>query len=76
MGDRAMYVSEAAKLMGFSDPTLRRWIAKGEVHAEHDPGGRLRIRESEVRRVRAWFDGEPVPDAVQSPNSSSGSSYS
>jgi excisionase family DNA binding protein len=58
MTDRPLSVAEAAKMIPFvSEGTLYRWVRSGEVKAERAPGGRMKIRESEVRRINAWYEG-------------------
>ena len=65
MSDRALSVSEAAKLLTFiSEPTLYKWIRNGDVAVERAPNnGRMKIRESEVRRLLAFYQGVD-PDQV------------
>lgn len=63
MADKALSVPEAAALMPFlTETTLYKWIRKGEVAFERAPNGRKKIRESEVRRIVAWFEGTESDD--------------
>jgi molybdopterin-binding protein len=44
--------SEAARALGISLDTLRRWDRSGRIHAERDSGGRRVIASSEIERLR------------------------
>ncbi len=44
-------IGQAAKLLGVSTTTLRRWIYAGKVKAVRTQGGHFRIPESEVKRL-------------------------
>ena len=48
-------VSEAAKALGISVDTVRRWDRQGRLRAERDAGNRRMIPASEIDRLR----GEP-----------------
>ncbi len=43
----------AARLLGISYPTLRRWILAGRIAARRTPGGRYLIPDSEILRLLA-----------------------
>jgi molybdopterin-binding protein len=45
-------VSEAAKALGISVDTLRRWDRQGRIKAERDQGNRRVIAASEIERLR------------------------
>ncbi len=45
--------SQAGRLLGVTDDTIRRWTAEGRIEAETTPGGQMRIPVDEIRRVRA-----------------------
>jgi molybdopterin-binding protein len=47
--------SEAAKVLGISVDTLRRWDRQGRIKADRDKGNRRVIPASEIERLR----GEP-----------------
>lgn len=48
----ALYrLSEAARLLGISKPTLKLWIRRGNVRSVPTPGGHHRIPYSEVERL-------------------------
>ena len=44
-------ISEAARLLGTSDDSLRRWVEAGRVAAERDATGRLVVDGAELARV-------------------------
>jgi molybdopterin-binding protein len=44
-------ISEAARLLGTSDDSLRRWVDAGKVTAERDGAGRLVVDGAELARV-------------------------
>jgi molybdopterin-binding protein len=44
-------VSEAARLLGVSDDSLRRWADLGRVEVFHDDAGRLVVDGAELARV-------------------------
>lgn len=60
--DPMLSVAEAAKIIGISTDTLYNWIRRGEVVSLRSPGGRMKVRESEARRVLAWLNGETTLD--------------
>ena len=45
-------VSEAAKTLGISVDTLRRWDRQGRIRAERDTGNRRVVPASEIERLR------------------------
>jgi molybdopterin-binding protein len=45
-------VSEAAKTLGISVDTLRRWDRQGRIKAERDRGNRRVVPASEIERLR------------------------
>jgi molybdopterin-binding protein len=44
-------IAEAARLLGTSDDSLRRWVEAGKVTAERDSAGRLVVDGTELARV-------------------------
>ena len=50
-------VSEAAKTLGVSIDTLRRWDRQGRIHTERDPGNRRLVPASEIDRLRGTSEG-------------------
>ncbi|MBE7189456.1 molybdopterin-binding protein [Jatrophihabitans endophyticus] len=53
-------VSEAAKLLGHSDDTMRRYIDSGRLESSRDDAGRIVIEGVELARF-AVDDASPVP---------------
>lgn len=53
--ERLVSISEAAKALGVSITTLRRWEAEGRLIAEHTPGGHRRYDLAKLRPE--WFHG-------------------
>jgi molybdopterin-binding protein len=49
--------SEAAKTLGISLDTLRRWDRQGRIKTERDRGNRRLVRASEIDRLRGGNDG-------------------
>jgi molybdopterin-binding protein len=49
--------TEAAKLLGISLDTLRRWDRDGRIETMRDRGNRRLVAASEVRRLRGDSDG-------------------
>src|SRR4051794_15740474 len=49
--------SEAAKLLGVSLDTLRRWDRAGRVKTARDSGNRRIVAAAEIRRLRGESDG-------------------
>ena len=49
--------SEAAKLLGISLDTLRRWDRAGRIQTARDSGNRRIVSASEVRRLRGEQEG-------------------
>ncbi len=45
-------VSEAARELGISVDTLRRWDRAGRIRTERDTGNRRRVPRSEIERLR------------------------
>jgi hypothetical protein len=49
-GKKLYSTGEAAKLLGVSFITVKRWIYAGKIKAVKTPSGRYRIPESEIQR--------------------------
>lgn len=66
MSDRALSVTVAAGLLSpyISRQGLYDWIRRGDIKGEQGPGGRWIVRESEVARILAWYEGAD-PETVQ-----------
>jgi molybdopterin-binding protein len=57
--ERALYsASEAARALGISLDTLRRWDRSGRIRTERDAANRRLVRASEVERLRGKADDE------------------
>jgi len=51
--DTRLSIGEAARLLGVSVDTLRRWEADGLIAATRTPGNQRRYDLAEIERVRA-----------------------
>ena len=60
-----MQVREAARTLGVSENTVRRWEERGLLHAVRLPSGVRRFRPAEIEAVRARMY-EGLPPLVQS----------
>ena len=59
MTDRALYsASEAARALGISLDTLRRWDRAGRIRTERDAGNRRVVPAEEIERLRGKADDE------------------
>ncbi len=59
MTDRALYsASEAARALGISLDTLRRWDRSGRIRTERDAGNRRVVPAEEIERLRGKADDE------------------
>ena len=56
-------ISQAARLLGVSDDTVRRWIASADVAVSQDAAGRQVIAGSELAR-RAQQNAVPIDDSL------------
>jgi molybdopterin-binding protein len=61
-------IADAARLLGTSDDTLRRWVDQGRIAAERGPAGRLVVDGVEL--ARAARELLPVADALPLPRES------
>jgi molybdopterin-binding protein len=52
--------SEAARLLGISVETLRRWDRQGQIKTRRDGGNRRIIPASEIDRLRGGSDGHTL----------------
>jgi len=60
MARESYSVSEAARLLGISVETLRRWDRVGQITAHRDTGNRRVIPASEIDRLRGTPDGSSL----------------
>lgn len=59
MTDRALYTAgEAARALGISLDTLRRWDRAGRIRTERDAGNRRVVPAEEIERLRGKADDE------------------
>lgn len=59
MTERALYsASEAARALGISLDTLRRWDKAGRIRTERDAGNRRVVPADEIERLRGKADDE------------------
>jgi len=48
---------EAARILGFSENTVAKWVRAGILPAVREPGGRARIKMTDLRAFfRSWPD--------------------
>jgi putative resolvase len=59
--DQLIPVERAAKMLGVHPKTVRHWDEQGKIRVVRTPGGKRRIPESEIRRLR----GEAPPATKQ-----------
>jgi excisionase family DNA binding protein len=52
MNDRLYTSDEVAGLLRVHPATVRRWIGAGQMNAIRLPGGKYRITETEIDRLR------------------------
>ena len=52
MAKETYSASEAARALGISLDTLRRWDRDGRIHTERDSGNRRLVRVEEIERLR------------------------
>ena len=45
-------IGEAARILGVSVDTIRRWDVEGRVQCIRTPGGQRRISQDEIGRIR------------------------
>ena len=56
-------ISEAARLLGVSDDTVRRWVDDGRLTARPDPSGRKTVDGAELARHAQHLAAQPAGDA-------------
>jgi excisionase family DNA binding protein len=59
-------VREAARIIGVSQPTLRKWTDDGRIPAFKTPGGHRRYLRSEVQEFQASREEERLGDPWKS----------
>lgn len=56
----AVPIGEAARLLGVTVETVRRWERAGRIQAQRTPGGQRRFPVSEVERLRGTTEADPA----------------
>ncbi len=54
IGSMRISIGQAAKELGVSIPTLRRWEAEGKIHAERTPKGHRRYDLAQLRGLKPY----------------------
>lgn len=57
--DRLVSIGEAAKLLGVTHPTLRKWTKDGTLHVARTQGGHRRYRLSDIEKMQGNLPEEP-----------------
>jgi excisionase family DNA binding protein len=66
INDTLLKISDVARLLNFSEVTIKRWIYQGKISSTKTPGGQYRIPLSEVERIKTM--GQPAAgEGVSSP---------
>jgi molybdopterin-binding protein len=65
---RSVAIGEAAKLLGVSTDTLRRWDRAGKLRTSRDERNRRRIPVSEIERLRASPERHGTGDSFSARN--------
>ena len=60
MAKGTLTASEAARALGISLDTLRRWDRQGRIRTERDSANRRRVPRSEVERLRGGHGAEEL----------------
>ena len=66
--DEGLLVGEAARAIGVSPDTLRRWDRAGKLHTLRDSGNRRRVPRSEVERLAGHPDRHRAGDSLSARN--------
>lgn len=68
MPKQTLTIGEAAKAIGVSGDTLRRWDRDGKLETVRDGRNRRRVPAAEVERLTARPQREPAGDALSARN--------
>ena len=68
MAGRSMTIGEAAKAIGVSADTLRRWDRQGKLKTKRDDRDRRMVPVSEVERLTTHPHREPTGDTLSARN--------
>lgn len=66
--DEGLLISEAARAIGVSQDTLRRWDRAGKIRTRRDAANRRRVPRSEVERLAAHPSRHRAGDALSARN--------
>src|SRR4029453_10651936 len=66
--DEGMLLSEAARAIGVSQDTLRRWDRAGKIRTRRDSGNRRRVPRREVERLAGQPSRHRAGDALSARN--------
>jgi len=61
---KMLTAAEAARALGISLDTLRRWDRQGRIHTERDPANRRLVPAGEIERIR----GKPSAERLSARN--------
>jgi len=56
--EKTYTTGQAARLIGVSFRTIKRWIYSGKISVSKTPSGRYRVRESEIERLKKLLSSE------------------
>jgi excisionase family DNA binding protein len=65
-GDDGLLLGEAARALGVSPDTLRRWERSGKLRATRDSVNRRRVSREELQRLGGGAAGNRIPGVVRS----------
>jgi molybdopterin-binding protein len=68
MPQEGMLIGEAARAIGVSPDTLRRWERRGKLRTIRDSANRRRVPSSEVKRLSAHPDRHRAGDSLSARN--------
>jgi molybdopterin-binding protein len=60
----ALKIADAARLLGVSDDTVRRWIDHGRIASVTDDAGRIAVEGAELARFARSIADDVAPGAV------------
>ena len=66
--DEGLLLSEAARAIGVSQDTLRRWDRAGKIRTRRDPANRRRVPRAEVERLAGHPSRHRAGDALSARN--------
>lgn len=66
--DQGLLLGDAARAIGVSPDTLRRWERAGKLRTRRDPANRRRVTRTEIERVSGRPDRHRAGDALSARN--------